>query len=557
MGADWLGNAVGTPPRRSARRGAGPLPVELPVQRAIERAELRSFPRARADARRLIRLASDDKDVPLGAVEHCRARRSLAAIEALEPVERRAAQGNRAVDALARLTAEGDVGFGREPAVPEAADRVAWALHNIGQWHEQTEIWGDTAERPEQREGGVGRGCIPRPCGARPGGDRAWRIEVPTAWPTRVRSGPQKHLCRSACNPKPWRRLGDRAEDGGIRALGMRVGSCSLGAERGCHGAPPGSGRPEARARTFEEKAAHPRGSAGGRRQCATEYCAMLAERDLAPPAELRRSVEAPPRPPTAQRHGQSGGAPAPQQSAGEVSQPAEVSQPDHDALMGEMFARTSELERVAAETVSGIAQDLGGPQLIAKANHLKEVGGISDLRTHVEKVAKDEGMLLMSKVQEAMDVNLDLELLDSPMKLFDSMPPVGIIVAGIAAPMQLRSIKASSESSILTNGILLSVGVGVGFVDWNVPCHDKLVWVWLLVILMISSFLVLCHAWLKAECGAGLDAIEKEQAESKTVKTGNDVWDTFVSLKSGSGSVLKALYTYDKIANSRTWHIP
>jgi hypothetical protein len=257
-----------------------------------------------------------------------------------------------------------------------------------------------------------------------------------------------------------------------------------------------------------------------------------------------------------AQRDGGQGGDASPQQASGEVSQPEHASQPDHDVLVGEMFARTSALEKAAADSVIGVAEEMGATQMLARANHLKDVveGGIAELRTHVEKVAKDEGMLLMGKVQEAMDVGIDPDLVNSPMKLFDTLPPVGILVAGIAAPMQLRSIKASSDSSIFMNGVLLSIGAGVAFVDWNVPCHDNLVWVWLLVILAISSFLVLCHAWLRAECGAALDAIADDQADTKTVNTGNDVWDMFIALKSGSGSVFKALYTYDKIANSRAY---
>ena len=52
-----------------------------------------------------------------GALQGASAHRSVAVIESLGPKERRAALGNRAVDALAKVGAEYDAGFGREQAL--------------------------------------------------------------------------------------------------------------------------------------------------------------------------------------------------------------------------------------------------------------------------------------------------------------------------------------------------------------------------------------------------------------------------------------------------------
>ena len=59
--------------------------------------------------------------------------------------------GNREVDRLAKQAAELDAGFGRDQAVKEASQKVEWALHNIGWWHERIDDWNDMQPMPTER----------------------------------------------------------------------------------------------------------------------------------------------------------------------------------------------------------------------------------------------------------------------------------------------------------------------------------------------------------------------------------------------------------------------
>ena len=93
--------------------------------------------RAHADVWWQIWFFIADREVPVDAVKHCKAHRSRAVFATLEGPGGRAALGNQEVDLVAKQAAELDAGFGRDQAVKEAGQKVAWALHNIGWWHER------------------------------------------------------------------------------------------------------------------------------------------------------------------------------------------------------------------------------------------------------------------------------------------------------------------------------------------------------------------------------------------------------------------------------------
>ena len=127
------------------------MPCELPVQRTIKRAEMWAFyqalrnatlpctihtdhqgivdgirrgkqwclsaKRPHADVWRRIWAKLEDLDFTEEQVQHVRAHRTKAAMRAMEAEDRRIAEGNEAVDMLAKEGANLDAGFGKEQAL--------------------------------------------------------------------------------------------------------------------------------------------------------------------------------------------------------------------------------------------------------------------------------------------------------------------------------------------------------------------------------------------------------------------------------------------------------
>ena len=146
-------------------------------------------------------------------------------MEALEGETKQAALGNYWVDRLAKEAAAEDAGFGREQALEEASDRVKWALHNIGWWHERVDVWNDVQAQPEE-------GAMPRrPLGTRPLALVQHDVQR-TKWGLRCLAcgkrantySTQRHFWVSACTPKPWRRLRPERNQSVITVMGAVLG---------------------------------------------------------------------------------------------------------------------------------------------------------------------------------------------------------------------------------------------------------------------------------------------------------------------------------------------
>ena len=242
----------------------GALPVALPVQRTIKRAELWallgvlrhvelpcliytdhlaivqglaqgrrwccSAARPHADVWRRIWFKIDDLDFPLDAVRHCKAHRSRAQMEALTGSERHAALGNSWVYRAAKEAATGDAGYGRDMAVRQAAEKVQWALGNIGWWHQRVDSWGDVEEQPARRAAARARRQGPTPALVLVAHDIArdrgvMRCRACGRWAKTA--GSTRQLLASACHGRPWRparqAIGD-GRDAVITVLGEQVG---------------------------------------------------------------------------------------------------------------------------------------------------------------------------------------------------------------------------------------------------------------------------------------------------------------------------------------------
>ncbi|CAK0906810.1 unnamed protein product [Prorocentrum cordatum] len=155
---------------RATVQARGPLPVVLPTQRTIERAELWGF----------LQVLRHIKTETMGASEPCMiytdhlaivsgqhrgqawccsgkraptsgGRFGFASKIATCPWMRRVALRNQEVDRLAKQAAELDAGFGQDQAIKEAGQKVARAPHNIGRWRERVDEWNDMQPTPAER----------------------------------------------------------------------------------------------------------------------------------------------------------------------------------------------------------------------------------------------------------------------------------------------------------------------------------------------------------------------------------------------------------------------
>lgn len=143
----------------------GALPISLPVQRRIKRAELWAFHqalccvlppavihtdhlgivqgltkgkqwcndgrRAHADIWRMVWWQLEDQSYGEGAdieVRHVKAHRSKAQKQALQDEARQHSAGNDEADHFAKLGADADCNWGREAAIVEAGAKAQWAL---------------------------------------------------------------------------------------------------------------------------------------------------------------------------------------------------------------------------------------------------------------------------------------------------------------------------------------------------------------------------------------------------------------------------------------------
>jgi hypothetical protein len=182
------------PPGGEAKVGQfGALPIDLPVQRKIKRAELWAFHqalccilppavvhtdhmgiiqgltkgrkwctdgrRAHADIWRKVWWQLIDHGYGEGAeieVRHVKAHRSKAQKQALPAEAQVHSAGNDEADRLANLGAEQDCNWGREAALAEAGLKVQWALAFLAEQHKAKEgqAWGDVdgqATRPKPK----------------------------------------------------------------------------------------------------------------------------------------------------------------------------------------------------------------------------------------------------------------------------------------------------------------------------------------------------------------------------------------------------------------------
>jgi len=132
-------------------------------------------------------------------------------------------------------------------------------------------------------------------------------------------------------------------------------------------------------------------------------------------------------------------------------------------------------------------------------------------------------------------------------------LPPLGLMVAGSFAPMQLSFLAWFSRCSAYISGIQFATSLGVFVADTGKACPDILVWVWLYGTIAFAVLMVVLNAWLayKAQVAFLMTEADAQASSSGMTKTGNAVWDTFTAVQGDSGFFFRALFAYDKLERS------
>jgi len=235
---------------------------------------------------------------------------------------------------------------------------------------------------------------------------------------------------------------------------------------------------------------------------------------------------------------------------------------PSHDELVGEMLYRTREVDKKIVQGTLGTIQQIS--PLIGRAQAVQDVvrSNIASAQSKVETMVRDEVFGLVDKVQET----LGQPKVETPQWLLDfqagvdsgdtKLPPVGLLVAGILAPAQLRSIKSTCLLNLLFNGSFFVSGVVVAIIDWYKPCEDDLVWIWVLGLLGQSLVLFFADSINKSRASCAVAQLEEDANKITFEGTGNPIMDAFESIVAGNGYYFKALSVYDRISHSWLYSI-
>lgn len=223
------------------------------------------------------------------------------------------------------------------------------------------------------------------------------------------------------------------------------------------------------------------------------------------------------------------------------------------------MLTRTKEFEQTVAEgTKNAVAQ---AAPLVARATMAAGVlqEGITGIRAKVEKLATDEVGDLAMRVQESLGVESPEipEWMRTGLEATSHSPPVGLLIAGLLAPAQLRLMETASRGNMLWRSIIVAASVGILIADYGHHCADNLVWIWCFGLLATSFLELIASAVTLRRAATAIQEIAMEQErQGRLPSTGNAIWDAFAAMEADSGLFFKGLLRYDAIISSKSHFI-
>jgi len=233
---------------------------------------------------------------------------------------------------------------------------------------------------------------------------------------------------------------------------------------------------------------------------------------------------------------------------------------PTRDELVGEMLYRTQEVQRSAVGAANDTMKQAA--PLIARASHVQNVlkESMTGVQERVGDLALKEATQMYAKMKDAIGVE-DGNLLDSAelpnwFKADDESeldpPPFALLLGGMFAPAQIKMTRSQCQSQIIWNSIILATCVACFTMDGHHGCPDRLVWAWIYGMLILNAIDVVCCSCIAARCATAIGTLqEDEDATTRIRKTGNGVWDMFITLQANSGQFFKAYFAYQNVVDS------
>lgn len=210
------------------------------------------------------------------------------------------------------------------------------------------------------------------------------------------------------------------------------------------------------------------------------------------------------------------------------------------------------------------MALDANAP-LLAKAEHMKHAvtSGIEQVKGRVATTILSESEALLAEVKVALN-NESVPAWLTPSNLGGQggeefkklLPMIGILLAGSVAPGRIRALRVSSNSQVTTNVIVLAIANGTGLIEWKTPCKDISLWVWLGGMAVISILALLLGGVIAWKCKSALVFLDDQVKLIKNSNTGVQLIDGFYNLRNSGTYFMKALFRYEKIVTSTSYHV-
>jgi hypothetical protein len=208
---------------------------------------------------------------------------------------------------------------------------------------------------------------------------------------------------------------------------------------------------------------------------------------------------------------------------------------------------------------------------VVAKAVKIKRCieDGLMQAKAKAEKKAKEEVTAAASKVLEVLDesgasgsgseaVSGALRWIRGEVDKEDAVQaelPLSLILAGLAAPLQLQALAAWNRLQLLLVVLILLVLGGTMAFDVGRPCGTGTLWLWALGMVFIFAITIAARLLVISACAAGLREIQSgnaaDAAGSAPAAAKDKILAAQKDILESSDTFFRALLLQDRVTNS------
>lgn len=241
----------------------------------------------------------------------------------------------------------------------------------------------------------------------------------------------------------------------------------------------------------------------------------------------------------------------------------------DDDEATDKEQRAAEEADRRKREIQEAAAKIADAPEALTSCAHRVQGAFLETMdgaRGRVENFARLESSEVYSRVQAAVEEHSESIPRWVPPDWMTQegtfvLPPLMQLISGLTATSQIRLIRFFNQKNLMLSGILIILSVATFAVDWNKRCADKMVWVWHIGLLSLTSVDTAFRIAIIRRASKGLDhlrlerlALEKESAASSGI--GNAVFDFFGDIKRRSSKFFDAFFRYQLIVESWSYSL-